>query len=101
VLAGDPEDWWILEPVVTTYGEVAANAKAPHVNAAKLLINFMISAEAQAQRTKAGRIPSRLDVESNPPGILQRFETKQRVSGSLLPQDDAKWQKSFNDIFKQ
>ena len=101
VLAGDPEDWWILEPVVVTYGEVAANAKAPHPAAAKLLVNFMISAEAQAMRTKAGRIPSRLDVVSNPPGILERFAAKQRVSGALAPEQDAKWQKTFNEIFKQ
>ena len=101
MFAGDPEDWWILEPVVATYGEVAANAAAPHPDAAKLLVNFMISAEAQAMRTKAGRIPSRLDVVSNPPGILERFAAKPRVSGALTPEQDAKWQKIFNETFKQ
>jgi iron(III) transport system substrate-binding protein len=98
---GDPEDWWILEPVVTTYCGVAVNAKSPHPNAAKLLINYMISAEAQAIRTKAGHIPTRQDVETDPPGMLERFAAKQKASGALAPADDAKWQKTFNDIFKQ
>jgi iron(III) transport system substrate-binding protein len=99
--AGDPEDWWILEPVVTTYCGVAVNAKAPHANAAKLLVNYMISAEAQQIRTKAGHIPTRTDVATDPPDMLARFAAKQKAPGALQPEADAKWQKIFNDIFKQ
>ena len=101
ITAGDPEDWWILEPVVTTYCGVAVNAKAPHANAAKLLVNYMISAEAQQVRTKAGHIPTRTDVATDPPGMLERFAAKQKAPGALQPDADAKWQKTFNDIFKQ
>jgi len=99
--AGDPENWWILEPVVTTYCGVAVNAKAPHPAGAQLLANFMISAEAQQIRTKAGHIPTRTDVETDPPGMLERFAAKQQAPGALEPTADAKWQKIFNDIFKQ
>lgn len=101
ITAGDPEDWWILEPVVTTYCGVAVNVKAPHPNAAKLLVNYMISAEAQQIRTKAGHIPTRTDVQTDPPDMLQRFAAKQKAPGALQPEADAKWQKIFNDVFKQ
>jgi iron(III) transport system substrate-binding protein len=99
-MAGDPIDFWILEPVVVTYGEIGANAHAPHPNAAKLLVNYLLSAEAQKLRTTWGRIPTRPDVETNPPGILDRFKTKHLVRAALSPEQDAQWQKSFNDWFK-
>ena len=99
-IAGDPVDWWILEPVVTSMGEIGVNAKAPHPNAAKLLANYLLSGEAQQMRTKWGRIPSRADVESNPPGILKAFEGKKTVNPHLSPEDDQKWQKAFNTAFK-
>lgn len=99
-LAGDPVDWWIIEPVVTSMGEIGVNAKAPHPNAAKLLANFLISGEAQQMRTKWGRIPSRPDIESNPPGILKAFQGKKTITPHLSPADDQKWQKEFNAAFK-
>jgi ABC-type Fe3+ transport system substrate-binding protein len=99
-LQGDPVDWWILEPVITSMGEIGVNAKAPHPNAAKLLANFLISGEAQQMRTQWGRIPSRADVESNPPGILKAFEDKRQIQPHLADIDDAKWQKQFNQTFK-
>jgi iron(III) transport system substrate-binding protein len=100
MIAKDPVDWWILEPVTTSMGEIGVNAKAPHPNAAKLLANFLISGEAQQMRTQWGRIPSRMDIESNPPGILKAFEGKQQIQPHLSDQDDAKWQKAFNQTFK-
>ena len=98
---GDPVDYWVLDPVVATYCETAANARSPHPNAAKLLVNFLISAEAQALRAKKGNIPTRLDVESDPPGILASFQSRHLVPGALSPEQDALWQKRFNALFKQ
>ena len=67
---------------------------------AKLLANFLISGEAQQMRTQWGRIPSRADIESNPPGILKAFEGKKTITPHLAPADDQKWQKSFDQAFK-
>lgn len=100
-LGGAPVDYWILEPVVVSYGQAAANAKAPHPNAARLLVNYLLSYEAQLMRTQWGRIPTRADVPSNPPGILEQFQSKQVVRASLSPEEDQKWQKTFNELFKQ
>jgi iron(III) transport system substrate-binding protein len=98
-MGGSPVDFWVLDPVVIAYGEVGANAKALHPNAAKLLINYMLSADAQTLRTTWGRVPTRADVETNPPGILDRFKGKALVKPSLTVEEESRWQKTFNDWF--
>lgn len=98
-MAGTPVDFWALDPVVLSYGEVGGNAKAPHPNAARLLINYLLSAEAQAGRTKWGRVPTRADVETNPPGILDRFKGKTLVRPNLTAEEESFWQKTFNQWF--
>jgi iron(III) transport system substrate-binding protein len=98
--SGDPTDFWVLDPVVTTYGEAAVNAKAPHPNAGKLLVNFLISREAQLIRTKWNYIPTRGDVPTDPPGLLDAFAGKHLIPTKMAPNEDAKWQKTFNSYFK-
>jgi iron(III) transport system substrate-binding protein len=100
-LAGGPVDYWVLEPVVVTYGQIAVNAKAPHPNAAKLLENYLISGEAETMRTTWGRIPTRGDVETNPPGIFEVFQSKTTVRAALSPAENEHWQKTFNELFKE
>jgi len=99
-MAGAPVDYWVLEPVAVSYGEAAINSAAAHPNAAKLLLNYLISRDAQIMRTKWGRIPTRLDVETNPPGIFDQFKNKKTVRAALSPAEDAQWQKTFNELFK-
>ena len=99
-LAGDPVDFFVLDPVVATYGETGINAHAPHPNAGKLLLAFLISAEAQTMRTKWGRIPTRPDVATNPPGLMDRFKDKKIVRASLTAAEDQRWQKTFNEWFE-
>jgi iron(III) transport system substrate-binding protein len=98
-MAGTPVDFWALDPVVLSYGEVGGNAKAPHPNAARLLMNYLLSAEAQAGRTKWGRVPTRADVETNPPGIMERFKGKAFVRPNLTAAQESYWQKTFNQWF--
>jgi iron(III) transport system substrate-binding protein len=100
-LAGDPVDFFILDPVVVTYGQTGINAKAPHPNAARLLVEYMLSTDSQAMRTRWGYVPTRADVATNPPGILDLFKDHTLVRSGLPPEEDAKWQKLFNELFKQ
>ena len=99
-MGGSPVDFWVLDPVIIAYGEVGASARAPHPNAAKLLVNYMLSAEAQKLRTTWGRVPTRADVETNPPGILDRFKGRTLIKPTLTAEDEARWQKTFNDWFR-
>jgi iron(III) transport system substrate-binding protein len=99
-LAGNPTDFWALDPVVLMFGQVGVNAKAPHSNAARLAANFMLSQEAQQFLTKFGRIPTRGDVTSNPPGILETLKAKKVITVLLTPEEEKQWQRTFEGLFK-
>jgi iron(III) transport system substrate-binding protein len=99
-LAGGPIDYFALDPVALTFGAVGVSAKAPHPNTALLAANFALSAECETFLTKFGRIPTRADVESNPPGIVAALSKKKVITVLLSPQDEHKWQQKFNDLFK-
>lgn len=72
-LSGAPIDFWAIDPISLFFHEIGVNAKAPHPNAARLAMNFMLSRQAQQFSTKWGRIPVRPDVETNPPGLRDAF----------------------------
>lgn len=98
-LGGGPTDFWVVEPVAVFYGQIGVNAKAPNPNAGRLLSNFMLSQEGQTLLTKFGRIPTRADVESNPPGVLKAYAGRKEVSAVMSPEEEDKWQKLFKELF--
>jgi iron(III) transport system substrate-binding protein len=99
-LAGGPIDYFALDPVALTFGAVGISAKAPHPNTALLAANFLLSKECETFLAKFGRIPTRADVESNPPGIVAAINKKKVITVLLTPEDEHKWQQRFNDLFK-
>ena len=99
-LAGGPIDYFALDPVALFFGAVGVSSKAPHPNTALLAANFMISQECETFLAKFGRIPTRADVESNPPGIVAAMNKKKVITTLLTPQEEGKWQKLFNQLFK-
>ena len=99
-LAGGPIDYFALDPVALTFGAVGISAKAPHPNTALLAANFLLSQEAQTFLAKFGRIPTRADVESNPPGIVAAISKKKVITVLLTADEEHKWQKRFDELFK-
>jgi iron(III) transport system substrate-binding protein len=99
-LAGSPVEIFPLDPVVLFYAGVAVNAKAKSPNAARLAANFMLSRDGQGHLAKFGRLPTRGDVQSNPPGILDRLHAKAVVPTLFQAEDERKWQQTFNALFK-
>jgi iron(III) transport system substrate-binding protein len=99
-LAGGPIDYFALDPVALTFGAVGISAKAPHPNTALLAANFLLSKECETFLAKFGRIPTRADVESNPPGIVAAINKKKVITVLLTAEDEHKWQQRFNDLFK-
>ncbi len=79
-LAGGPIDYFPLDPVALTFGAVGISAKAPHPNTALLAANFLLSKECETFLAKFGRIPTRADVESNPPGIVAAINKKKVIT---------------------
>jgi iron(III) transport system substrate-binding protein len=99
-LAGGPIDYFALDPVALTFGAVGISAMAPHPNTAQLAANFLLSKECETFLAKFGRIPTRADVESNPPGIVPALNKHKVITVSLSPQQEHQWQQKFNELFK-
>ena len=68
---GAPIDWVPLEFTLASLEPLALGAKAPHPNAARLFIDFLLSKEAQALMRERFRIPSRPDVLPDPPELTK------------------------------
>jgi iron(III) transport system substrate-binding protein len=99
-LAGSPIDVWALDPVTLFYGQVGINAKAPHPNAARLAANFMLSQECEQFLARFGRLPTRKDVASNPPGIVEMLTQRKVITVLMSPDEERRWQRQFDQLFK-
>jgi iron(III) transport system substrate-binding protein len=99
-LAGAPIDVWPLDPVTLFFGQVGVNARAPHPTAARLAANFMLSRECQQFLAKFGRLPTRQDVQSNPPGVIAMLTQKKVITVLMSPDEERKWQRLFDQLFK-
>ena len=71
---GAPIEWVPLEPVVAIVNPVNLAQRAPHPAAGKLLIDFLLSRPAQLKLREMSRIPSRSDVEPEPPRLIKGFK---------------------------
>ncbi|HEX2933191.1 MAG TPA: extracellular solute-binding protein [Candidatus Binatia bacterium] len=71
---GAPIEWVPLEPVVVIINGLCIAQRAPHPAAAKLFIDFLLSKTAQVKLREMSRIPSRSDVESDPPRLIKGFK---------------------------
>src|SRR5262245_11548194 len=99
-LAGGPVDIFPLDPVPLYFAQVAVNARAPHPNAARLAANFMLSQECQVFYSKFGRLPTRTDVPTNPPGIIDTVNTKKVVRTMFDPDEERRLKQLFDTLFR-
>jgi len=99
-LGGAPSDFWVLDPVALIFGSVGVNSQAPHPKTALLATNFVMSKEAQTFLTKFGRLPTRLDVETNPPGVMKQLHEKKVLPAVFSADEQKKWNTVFNEIFR-
>jgi iron(III) transport system substrate-binding protein len=97
-LAGAPTDYWAIDPVGVFYMQMSASAQAPHPNAARLGANFILSQEGQSLLAVRGRIPSRADVETNPPGVLKAMLAKKVLPIVLNPEQEKKADGLFKEL---
>jgi iron(III) transport system substrate-binding protein len=99
-LAGGPTDFWALDPVGLAFGSVGINTQAPHPKTALLAANFMLSQEGQQFLTKKGRLPTRPDVETNPPGVMETLRQKKIIVTISSAEEQRKMQQTFKEIFR-
>ena len=57
-----PMDWVAWDPVFTKFQPIGMGSRAPHPNAAKLLVDFMLSLEGQKIIASFARVPARRDI---------------------------------------
>jgi iron(III) transport system substrate-binding protein len=95
---GAPVEWVGLDPVVATLHPIAVSAAAPHPNAAKLFVDFVLSKEGMMLLRSYKRIPSRLDVEP----IVARLTKgiKFYPSEPELAEEFDKYARTFQNIFE-
>ena len=97
-LGGGPTDFFALDPVGIFFNEVGVAAQAPHPNAARLAANYLLSKPAQEQLKTRGRVPIRLDVETNPPGMLKPLLAKKLAPVVLSAEQEKKADALFKEL---
>jgi len=68
---GSPVEMLALDPVVSAAGLIGINKLAPHANAAKLFVDFVLSKEGQELIVKTDRSSVRKDVAGNPIDMIK------------------------------
>ena len=68
---GSPVEFLALDPVVSAAGLVGINRLAPHPNAARLFVDFVLSREGQELIVKTDRSSVRKDVAGNPLDLIK------------------------------
>ena len=71
---GAPIDWIALEPAVTEIDPLMIGSKAPHPNAARIFLDFLLSKEGQELLLEFQRIPVRKDVEPKPARLFRGYQ---------------------------
>jgi iron(III) transport system substrate-binding protein len=71
---GHPMDWVPLEPVPVQVNPMMLASNAPHPNAGKLFIDFLLSKAGQKMLVGFRRIPVREDVEPDPPRLFRGYK---------------------------
>jgi iron(III) transport system substrate-binding protein len=99
-LAGAATDFWALDPVALIFGSVGINSQAPHPKGAQLLANFVLSRESQTFLTTRGRLPTRPDVQTNPPGVIDILQQKKISAQVFSAAEQKKWNSVMLEIFR-
>jgi iron(III) transport system substrate-binding protein len=100
-LAGGAIEFFPLDPVPLYFAQVAVNARAPNPNAARLAANFMLSRDCQVFYSKFGRLPTRGDVETNPPGIIKQVEARKVVRTQFSQEEEKRLRQTFETLLRK
>jgi iron(III) transport system substrate-binding protein len=93
---GAPIEWVPLEPVVVIINTVSITSSPPHPAAAKLFIDFLFSKPAQLKLREMSRIPSRSDVEPDPPRLIKGFKkVVQNIENEHIAESIKLFQQTF------
>ena len=94
---GAPIDWKVLDPYWAKSNHIMLAKHAPHPHAAALLIDWVLSEEAQTLMTTFGRVVARNGIKQRFPELTQTeyIMTSPKMIGPVLNESV----KKFHDIF--
>ena len=100
-MSGAPIEWVRSKgPTITAINAVSIPEKAPHPNAAKLFVDFVLSKDGQTLLRGLRRIPARPDVPPDPPSLTQGLNLyPARPEGMIESYNDTV--ASFDEIFNK
>lgn len=96
---GAPIDWVdTTDPVVTSPSVISLSARAPHPNAARLLIEYVLSREGQMILRDRFRVTARSDIPPLTPKLdlkrLRAFFVNPKIAGRY-----SEFQKDYKEVF--
>jgi len=97
--SGTPVEWVkTADPVFAALSPVAVAAKARHPNSAKLLMDFVLSREAQLVLRNANRLSGRLDIE---PLVPEMHPSKIKIApiDPTIGEELSKYSQEFREIY--
>jgi iron(III) transport system substrate-binding protein len=99
--SGAPIDWVRFKgPTITAINAISILEKAPHPNAAKLFVDFVLSKEGQSLLRGFRRIPARPDVPADPPHLTKGLNLyAARPEGMIESYNETVAR--FNEIFNK
>ncbi len=100
-LSGGAIDFFPLDPVPLYFAQVAVSSSAPNPNTARLAANFMLSRDCQVFYSKFGRLPTRDDVETNPPGVIKQVEVKKVVRTQFSQEEEKRLRQTFDTLLRK
>ena len=87
-----------MEFTIASIEPLAVAANAPHPNAARLFVDFLLSKESQTLMRERSRIPSRPDVPPDPPKLTLGLNL---IPTDLSLADESKQlSKEFHETFR-
>jgi iron(III) transport system substrate-binding protein len=95
--AGAPVDWVYLNPVYANIHPTGISSKAPHPNAARLFMNFVLSKRGQEIIRDVNRIPDRIDVLPLQPRLVEGI--KPVFAPVDVIENFERYAKMFGEIF--
>lgn len=100
--AGAPVQWLKLEPLTSFLDVIALMKSAPHPNAGKLFIEFILSEEGQKVVAAANYIPARPDVPASTPTLKPDAGNFKAlvIPTSVMDKNLGAWVQIYNEKFK-
>ena len=99
---GAPSDWSPLEPVPVAFDSLGIMKDAPHPNAARLLVEFLLSEEGQTVLKDADYLPANAKIPAMKAGLRPQDGgfTATWMRPDVVDPQMANWQRITKDLFR-